>query len=191
MAMPPTHPAPPSAPSFLELLSGALAARRKLFDADHLRAFRLFNGFTEGCPQIVIDLYADTAVLNSYADPAAEGQPLIDAARQYLLEQLPWLGAIILKTRGDPSIEERSGRLVFGSQPAEKILEQGVWYAVNLTLGRDSTLHLDTRHLRRWAMEHLPDKTMLNAFAYTGSLGVAAMAGAANAPRNPTARNVS
>jgi 23S rRNA (cytosine1962-C5)-methyltransferase len=183
-----------SAPSFLELLSGALAARRRLFDADHLRAFRLFNGFTEGCPQIVIDLYANTAVLSNYADPPAEGQPLIDASRQYLLDQLPWLGAIVLKTRSDPSIEQQYGQLLFGSHPAEKILEQGVWYAVNLTIGRDSTLHLDTRHLRRWAMEHLPHKTMLNAFAYTGSLGVAALAGQArrvvHLDRNPRYLNV-
>ena len=179
--MPPTsHPVSASAPQLLELLAGALAARGRLFDADHLRAFRLFNGFTEGCPQLVIDLYAKTAVLNNYADPPSNGQPLIDAAREYLLQQLPWLEAIVLKSRNDPSIEERNGRLICGAHPAEKVREQGVWYAVNLTLGRDATLHLDTRHLRRWAMEHLQKKTMLNAFAYTGSLGVAAKAGEAS-----------
>jgi 23S rRNA (cytosine1962-C5)-methyltransferase len=177
---PPSHPGSIPAPQFLELLSGALAARRRLFDADHLRAFRLFNGFTEGCPQVVIDLYGNTAVLNNYADPPGEGQPLIDAAQTYLQEQLPWLDAIVLKSRSAPSIEERNGRLIWGSHPAEKIREQRVWYAVNLTLGQDATLHLDTRHLRRWAMEHLPRKTMLNAFAYTGSLGVAAKAGEAS-----------
>jgi len=176
----PSHPASRPVPRFLELLAGALAARRRLFDADHLRAFRLFNGFTEGCPQIVIDLYANTAVLNNYADPPGEGQQLIDAARQYLQDQLPWLEAIVLKTRSDPSSQARNGRLLWGSHPAEKIREQGVWYAVNLTLGQDATLHLDTRHLRRWAMEHLQHKTMLNAFAYTGSLGVAAKAGEAS-----------
>jgi 23S rRNA (cytosine1962-C5)-methyltransferase len=163
----------------VEVLSGSLAARRRLFDADHLRAFRLFNGFTEGCPQIVIDLYANTAVLNNYADPPATGQPLVDAAAQHLREQLPWLEAIVLKARNDRSIEARNGRLLFGSQPTKKILEQSVWYAIDLLLGMDATLHLDTRHLRRWATEQLRDKTVLNAFAYTGSLGVAAMAGRA------------
>jgi 23S rRNA (cytosine1962-C5)-methyltransferase len=33
--------------------------------------------------------------------------------------------------------------------------------------------------LRRWALDHLAGKTVLNTFAYTGSLGVAATAGGA------------
>jgi 23S rRNA (cytosine1962-C5)-methyltransferase len=45
---------------------------------------------------------------------------------------------------------------------------------------QDASLYLDTRNLRRWAIEHLEGKTVLNAFAYTGSLGVAALAGSAS-----------
>ncbi len=64
-------------------------------------------------------------------------------------------------------------------RPDRKIREHGVWYSVDLTMSRDAGLYLDTRHLRKWAIDHLRGKTVLNSFAYTGSLGVAAMGGGA------------
>ena len=39
---------------------------------------------------------------------------------------------------------------------------------------------MDTRHLREWMKANLAGKTVLNTFAYTGSLGVAARAGGAS-----------
>jgi len=47
-------------------------------------------------------------------------------------------------------------------------------------MNRDASLYLDTRNLRKWLIEHMRDKIVLNSFAYTGSLGVAALAGGAN-----------
>jgi 23S rRNA (cytosine1962-C5)-methyltransferase len=44
---------------------------------------------------------------------------------------------------------------------------------------QDASLYLDTRGLRLWARQSLAGKTILNTFAYTGSLGVAAHAGRA------------
>ena len=47
-------------PLLVELLEKALASRATLFDARHESAFRLFNGFSEGNPNLVVDLYAKT-----------------------------------------------------------------------------------------------------------------------------------
>lgn len=46
-------------------------------------------------------------------------------------------------------------------------------------MNQDASFYLDTRNARAWALEHLAGKSVLNTFAYTGSLGVAAMAGGA------------
>jgi 23S rRNA (cytosine1962-C5)-methyltransferase len=46
-------------------------------------------------------------------------------------------------------------------------------------LNQDASFYLDTRNLRRWLFEHATGKRVLNTFAYTGSLGVAAGAGGA------------
>lgn len=42
-------------------------------------------------------------------------------------------------------------------------------------MNRDSSFYLDTRLLRQWISAHLKGKTVLNTFAYTGSLGIAAL----------------
>ena len=91
-----------------------------------------------------------------------------------------WLRARILKTRNSILQEEKKGVIIFGEKPNTRIKEHGVWYAVNLTLNRDASLYLDTRNLRKWLLDNMRDKSVLNAFAYTGSLGVAATAGGAS-----------
>lgn len=168
-----------NARSLSELLDRSLAARLALIDPRHETAFRLFNGFTEGCPQLVVDLYAATAVLNNYADSPEQGQAFVDEAREFLQTHLPWLRAGILKARNGNTQAEKRGKLLFGTAPDLRIREQGVWYALDLTMNRDASLYLDTRNLRNWAIENLKGKSVLNAFAYTGSLGVAALSGGA------------
>jgi len=161
------------------LLESALAAHTDLIDERHESAFRLFNGFYEGCPDLVIDVYALTIVIHNYADPPEDGLPFVEAARLFLHSSLPWLRTAILKTRNSPHPDERRGRVIEGEEPDRKIREHGIWYAVDLTMNRDASLYLDTRNLRKWAVDNLQDLTVLNTFAYTGSLGVAAMGGGA------------
>ena len=69
---------------------------------------------------------------------------------------------------------------MFGEAPDRKVQEHGVWYALDLCMNRDASLYLDTRNLRQWLLQHMRGRTVLNTFAYTGSLGVAACAGGAS-----------
>jgi 23S rRNA (cytosine1962-C5)-methyltransferase len=159
-------------------LDQALAARAELVDEKHQTAFRLFNGFTEGLPALSVDIYARTALLHNYANPPLEGVAALRAAQAWLAAHLPWVTCVIVKVRHGSDAEKR-GVIVSGANPARKILEHGVWYAVDLTLNRDASFYMDTRNLRHWALETLAGKTVLNTFAYTGSLGVAARAAGA------------
>ena len=165
--------------SDIPLLQKAIEARASLFDARHETAFRLFNGFLEGEPSLVVDLYASTLVFHNYAGDPAQGKALVEQATIFLHNELSWLRAGILKTRKDESQVERRGRLLFGQTPDTKIKEHGVWYAIDLTMNRDASFYIDTRNLRKWLIQHMRDKTVLNTFAYTGSLGVAAQAAGA------------
>lgn len=161
------------------LFEKSTTARAELFDAHHQAAFRLFNGFTEGCPALVADLYATSIVLHNYADHPEEGRPIIEAALQFYQSRLPWIRSIVLKTRNGITAQEKNGVLLFGAQATSRTREHSVWYAIDLLMNRDSSLYLDTRNLRQWALQNLRGKTVLNTFAYTGSLGVAAHAGGA------------
>jgi 23S rRNA (cytosine1962-C5)-methyltransferase len=121
-------------PTFWSLLEKAVEDQAPLFDPAHRAAFRLFNGFTEGNPDLVIDLYGSTLVFHNYAEDPAQGIQLIQQAKEFLLKQVPWLRAGILNTRMGKTQEVRRGTLLFGKKPDHKIIEHGIWYAVDLTM---------------------------------------------------------
>jgi len=157
------------------LLEAAIAARASLVDAAHATAFRLLNGFSEGLPALTLEVYQRCLVLHDYApggDDAATAQALA-AARA----QLPWLTSAVVKVRHGTAAQ-RNGRVIFGAPQdlPDRVLENGVWYALQLMRHGDASLYLDTRTLRTWARANLHGQRVLNTFAYTGSLGVAARA---------------
>lgn len=161
-----------------DLLQRALTARADFFDERHTAAFRLFNGFTEGWAALAADLYGQTLVLYDYSAPKEE-KTAIPLAQEFYQTHLPWLDTVLLKTRYAKKPEQRNGLFLVGETPARKIREHGVWYAVDLQLNQDASFYLDTRNLRAWILRKLGGQRVLNTFAYTGSLGVAAQAAGA------------
>lgn len=160
------------------LLDKAFASRLPALDSARVGAYRLFNGFYEGYPALAIDLYASTLLIHDYAhEPNPE---FINQIADYIRNKLTWLRAGIIKTRNAKTQEEKRGQILFGSLPDKKIQEHGFWYAIDLTMNQDASFYLDTINLRKWLIENMQSKTLLNTFAYTGSLGVAAKAGGAS-----------
>ena len=103
-------------------------------------------------PTLVVDCYGTTLVLHNYADPPEAGEAMIAAAMHFLTERLPWMQAVVVKTRNAPTPAERNGVLRFGTKPETRVREHGVWYALDLLMQRDASFYLDTRNLRAWAM---------------------------------------
>ncbi len=163
----------------VERLAAALEARTELFDVRHESALRLFNGFSEGWPDLAIDLYGRTLVIHDYAENVLDGVRNMAVARGFYEENLPWVGAMLWKSRSGTTAEERNGKWLNEVEPDRRIREHGVWYALDLQANRDAGLYLDTRNLRQWLKEKMAGARVLNTFAYTGSLGVAATAGGA------------
>jgi 23S rRNA (cytosine1962-C5)-methyltransferase len=165
----------------LPKLERAVQAREGLLEPRHETALRLFNGFSEGCPALAVDLYARTLVIHDWAGPQGD-EATARAVVARLRERLPWVAAALWKVHEAEFAKERNGRLLAGEPGAidRRVVEGGVWYALALDLNRDASLYLDTRALRAWAKAKLAGKKVLNTFAYTGSLGVAAMAAPAS-----------
>ncbi|HCC79248.1 MAG: SAM-dependent methyltransferase [Chloroflexi bacterium GWB2_49_20] len=166
--------------SLQTLLEKAAENRSGLLDEHHLAAFRLFNGFTEGLPGLAVDLYAASLVIHNLSDPPAGLEEAVQAALEFYSARLPWLQTVVLKTRHADTLEAKCGCLLLGTIPSDRVREHGVWYALDLLMQQDASLYLDTRNLRRWAIQNLKGKIVLNTFAYTGSLGVAALGGGAH-----------
>jgi len=158
-------------------LDMALVARGELIDADRQAAIRLFNGFYEGYPDLVIDLYDRTLVLYNYGKSPDAASTAVEYAKSFMLDNLTWVTCAILKTRYAAEDSCRKGRVVFGRSGADKVMEFGVWYAVDLLMNQDASFYIDTRNLRQWLLENARGWDMLNMFAYSGSLGIAALAG--------------
>ncbi|MBL8090045.1 MAG: class I SAM-dependent methyltransferase [Anaerolineales bacterium] len=163
--------------SLKPLLDQALASRLRIIDSDHQTSFRLFNGFYEGYPSLALDIYASTLLIHDYSDEP--DNDFINKVFDFVTSKLIWLRASVLKTRNGNTQKDKRGQILFG-KPDRKIKEHHVWYAIDLTMNRDASFYLDTSNLRKWLIENSKDKTVLNTFAYTGSLGVAAMAGGAS-----------
>ena len=172
-----------SVASLIHVLSSVVVYRADCVDPAHATAFRLFNGFYEGCPDLLMDIYARTLVLHDYSDlseAASDKQQRLNMLQGFVRCQLPWLQAVLCKQHRSSVVAERQGTLLYGDRLDRHIREHGVRYAVNLRIHGDTSFYLDTRNLRAWALQHLAGKSALNTFAYTGSLGVAAKAAGAS-----------
>ena len=165
-----------------EMLRNCLAACLKARGPGLLNnnsALRLFNGFYEGLPGLVADLYGSTLVISNHAREPESLEAAARTALEFYRQQLPRIGCVLVKRRAvrDPDLQR--GEIVFGGKPATEIEEGGVRYALNLRLNQDSSFYLDTRMLRTFLQENSGGKSVLNCFAYTGALGIAALAGGA------------
>jgi 23S rRNA (cytosine1962-C5)-methyltransferase len=170
----------PSYQSALGLLEAALGRRQGLIDSAHDTAFRIFNGHYEGLPGLTLDIYGEALL----ATEALERQPAGDRLARLLIEQvlvrLPWLRAVLFKSRRRADRQSRAGDLIFGNDLPEKVREGGLWYAIDLQINQDPSLYLDTRNLRQWLQQMPAGARVLNTFAYSGSLGIAALSSGAD-----------
>lgn len=153
-----------------------------LFTEPHTSALRVFNGFTEGDPSLSVELFARCAVLYDHsASPDGDGAKARSVADE-LTRRWPWLDCVLWKRRNAEEPSVRNGFLLRGERAKlpSFIEESSVKYAVDLMLNRDASLYVDAASLRAWLRASCEGRSVLNAFAYTGSLGVAARAGGAS-----------
>lgn len=163
-----------------KLLETALQRRLPLVETESREgAYRLFNGFTEGFPSLSVDLYGRTIVLFAHKVVGNEAAVLAKSTCDFYIQSLPWVECVIAKQRSDRNEALKRGKIIFGTNPAAEIVENDVRYAVDLLMNQDASFYIDTRNLRGWLKRCAGGREILNTFAYTGSLGVAALAGGA------------
>jgi 23S rRNA (cytosine1962-C5)-methyltransferase len=159
-------------------LIGKASKKRNPVQQD-TNAYRLFNGFYEGAPGLILDRYGPALVIMDHAELGMYDQ-VIEEIANWVLTHHQGLEAVLYKQRQHPEEGMKQGRLLAGKWLPDVISEHDVNYALDLQLHQDASFYLDTRLLRRWLLDHMADKRILNTFAYTGSLGVTAGAGGAS-----------
>jgi 23S rRNA (cytosine1962-C5)-methyltransferase len=144
------------------------------------QVIRLFNGFYEGLPGLTVDLYANTLVISDHDRQRTGEQNLYEEIAEFYAKVLPDVKSVLLKQRHAQDLEQRKGRLLLGGDLPTSIEENGITYALDLRLNQDTSFYPDTRNLRLWLSRQMKDARVLNCFAYTGALGIAALAGGAS-----------
>ena len=177
------HPTP-------DALAGALAtcarARADLLDRLHAEGtdcYRLLHGATEGWLGFTVDRYGPLLWVQSFREPLPVGalEALADAAQQAL-------GLVLIPVwnhrarGGDSAGSYEDPPEALGPHIAR---EGGLAFEIRTRpWGKDPWLFLDFRATRRWVRAHAKGRDVLNLFAYTCGVGVAAQAGGASAVCN-------
>lgn len=162
----------PSLPPDLPALLLAAAERRTPWEDDPRQtAYRLFHGYSEGCPALCVDRLGDALVVTCRPEHEAGVlealQPLIARFATRLVVAKPGRGrGEAHALQGDPV-------------DALEVVDSGLRFEVEPLARRNEGLYLDARPARAWLLDHSRERRVLNLFAYTGSLGVAAAAGGA------------
>lgn len=159
-------------------LAAAHAARASLLPAlhaDDTNAYRLFHGSVEGRAGLTIDRYGDLLLVQCFHSPLqAEELAAIEA---FYTAHVPGL-ALVYNDRS-----QANSRIANPLSPAQLEIAQelrvfselGVKYEVQgRHAGQDPWLFLDLRAARRRVMAEAPGKSVLNLFAYTCGVGIAA-----------------
>ena len=159
-------------------LAGAFAARSALFDrmvAEKTDAYRLFHGSVEGEPGLTIDRYGDILLVQTFHQPLVAGE--LATIEAFYREVLPDL-LVIYNDRSQPNSRVSNlldGALMKLAELPRQFREFGVNYRFQARhAGQDPWLFLDLRAGRRRVIAEAKGKTMLNLFAYTCGVGIAA-----------------
>lgn len=164
--------------SLSERLAAALAARAPLIErleAEHTDTWRLFHGSVEGAPGLTVDRYGDLLLAQTFHRPlTAEDLATLEAFYATACPSLPliWNDRSQSNSRIGNALSDV--QMAIAQQPRE-IRELGVRYRFQARhAGQDPWLFLDLRAGRRRVMQEAAGKSLLNVFAYTCGVGVAA-----------------
>lgn len=163
---------------WLPELERAQARRAELAADPGQTAYRLFHGYGEGVPGVTIDRYGACALIVDKRPDAELPEGIIDVLQEHAaFERI----GVKLQARGSWNPNALDVRFLHGGPPARAvpILDNQLTFVVEPYARMNTGFFLDTRPLRGWLRANSRDREVLNLFAYTGSLGVAALAGGA------------
>ncbi len=168
-----THPTPLS-----ERLELALQSRQTLIQTLHdsdTNCYRLFHGSVEGAPGLTVDRYGDLLLVQSFHAPLGDTE--LNEVRAFYDAAHAGLTCIYNDRSGPHSrVSNTLGEAEqIEAEKARVVTELGVNYRIRARHeGQDPWLFLDLRAARRHVMKIAEGRSVLNLFAYTCGVGIAA-----------------
>jgi 23S rRNA (cytosine1962-C5)-methyltransferase len=164
---------------WVKKLENALAARRSLGLLDDFlstNCFRLVHAEGDGLPGLIVDLYGNTAVVQCHSVGMHRQKMLISEALQLVFGEK--LAAVYDKS-AESLPTEYAGTVqngyLFGSGASGEVNENGLKFQIDWERGQKTGFFLDQRENRQLLAHFSKNKTVLNAFCYTGGFSMYAL----------------
>jgi 23S rRNA (cytosine1962-C5)-methyltransferase len=163
---------------WLKTIQNAFQYRQKLHLTDNpeTNCYRLIHGEGDGVSGLIVDIYGVTAVIQCHSLGIFRfRQAIADAVKQVLGERIT---AIFDKSNETlPPQYATTNEYLLGENAADTatVMENGLQFAVNWRTGQKTGFFLDQRDNRALLHRYAADKTVLNAFCYSGGFSVYAL----------------
>jgi 23S rRNA (cytosine1962-C5)-methyltransferase len=168
-----------------QALRAALTQRAPLLATLHAQGttcYRLFHGSQEGAGGLTVDRYGAQLLVQSFHQPLSPEALLQVASLCEAALGTPLLLVYNDRSQGNSRIDRSDP--VYQAEDAALVDLVGQEWGLNYRVrgrhaGQDPLLFLDLRNARGWVKAHSAGKSVLNLFAYTCGVGLAAAAGGA------------
>lgn len=159
-----------------ERIAGAVALRREMLKLDETtNAYRVIHAEGDGLPGLIVDRFADYAVIEIFNYPMWRRT---EAIAVWLKKHL---GVSTVFTRADERVQHAEGFIAANAGPTRErtadrkstvITENGVKFQIDLTHGHKTGFFTDQRDNRRMLCDFTAGKTVLDLCSYSGGFGV-------------------
>ncbi len=185
-------PAPLGEQHFIDKLQEAVDWRERLVltkptadnGSDVTDGARLVFGEGDGLPGLIVDLYADTVVMQCQSAGSERLKPLV--ARFFMGKEINGHRVVRIVERGDADVRHKEGLpsvkgVIAGTAIDGPVVtnEHGLRFFVDVEGGHKTGFYLDQRDSRQAVRAISRGKRVLNCFCYTGGFSIAALAGGA------------
>jgi 23S rRNA (cytosine1962-C5)-methyltransferase len=165
---------------WLRRIQKAIHHRQELLDSEDTTACRLIHAESDLLPGLVVDRYGQYLVVQALTLGVERYKTEIVDVLVELLKPLGVYERSDVDVRGKERLAPTAG-LLRGQEPSGlmEIRENGHTFLVDIKAGQKTGFYLDQRDNRRRLASYSAGRTVLNAFAYTGSFAVYAASGGA------------
>ncbi len=164
---------------FVQRIANAILLRKQLglFDSAHTNSFRLVHGEGDGLPGLIVDVYAETAVIQPHSKGMYQIRKLLS---EIIVQQAAGRIKSVYNKAASSSGFEQKDEVLFGDKADEEIVEHGNKFFVDIAHGQKTGFFIDQRENRKLLGDYVHGKRVLNTFCYSGGFSVYALkAGAA------------
>lgn len=150
-----------------------LREKLNLVDNPHTNTYRLIHGEGDFLPGLIIDIYNNTAVIQSHSAG-------INVSISFIVEALKKVyGArleVICEKQTSSKKEGKQTQFLFGKAPELVwVKENEVNFAIDVIDGQKTGFFIDQRENRALLSHYIKDKKVLNTFCYTGGFSCYAL----------------